>query len=87
MHEASLMKNLMAKIDAIADQENARRVVAVSVWLGALSHMTEEHFGEHFRHSSAGTRAEGARIDATLSDDPGHANAQDVLLESVEVET
>ena len=47
----------------------------------------EEHFGEHFRHSSAGTRAEGARIDATLSDDPAHANAQDVLLESVEVET
>jgi hydrogenase nickel incorporation protein HypA/HybF len=87
MHEASLMTNLMAKIDAIAEAENARRVVAVAVWLGALSHMTEEHFGEHFRHSSAGTRAEGARLDVTLSDDVRHANAQDVLLESVEVES
>ncbi|WP_421723492.1 hydrogenase/urease maturation nickel metallochaperone HypA [Bauldia sp.] len=87
MHEASLMKNLMRQIDAVAQQENAKRVTGVAVWLGALSHMTEAHFGEHFRQASAGTNAEGARITATLSDDTTHANAQDVLLESVEVET
>lgn len=87
MHEASLMKNLMKQVDAVAASENAQKVVGVSVWLGALSHMDEAHFGEHFRQASAGTRAEGARIDVTLSDDATHANAQDVLLESVEVET
>lgn len=87
MHEASLMRNLMRQVSEIAEGENARKVVGVSVWLGALSHMTEEHFGEHFRQASAGTLAEGARIDATLSDDPGHAYAQDVILESIEVES
>jgi hydrogenase nickel incorporation protein HypA/HybF len=87
MHEASLMKNLMQQVDAVAKAEEARKVVGVSVWLGALSHMTEEHFGEHFRQAAAGTMAEGARLAVTVSDDAGHANAQDVLLESVEVET
>jgi len=86
MHEASLMRNLMKQVDEVAQNENARRVVAVSVWLGALSHMTEEHFGEHFRQAAAGTMAEGARLEVFLSDDPAHANAQDVLLESIEVE-
>lgn len=87
MHEASLMRNLMRQVDEVARRENARRVVAVSVWLGALSHMTEEHFGEHFRQAAAGTMAEGARLEVFLSEDPGHARAQDVLLESIEVET
>ena len=87
MHEASLMKGLMARIDSIAEAEKARRVVAVSVWCGALSHMTAEHFGEHFRQSAAGTIAEGARLDVTLSNDISHPNAQDVLLESIEVES
>jgi len=87
MHEASLMRNLMKQVDEVARNENARRVVAVSVWLGALSHMTEEHFGEHFRQAAAGTMVEDARLEVFLSDDATHVNAQDVLLESVEVET
>jgi hydrogenase nickel incorporation protein HypA/HybF len=87
MHEASLMRNLMKQVDEVARTENARRVVAVSVWLGALSHMTEEHFGEHFRRAAVGTMAEGARLEVFISEDATHANAQDVLLESVEVET
>lgn len=87
MHEASLMADLMRRIDAVARTEQATRVVGVSVWLGALSHMTPGHFAEHFAQAAAGTIAEGAALDATLSDDLDHANAQDVLLESVEVET
>jgi hydrogenase nickel incorporation protein HypA/HybF len=87
MHEAGLMKGLMRQIEAIADAEDGTRIVAVSVWLGALSHMSPAHFEEHFRQASKGTRAEGARIDATTSDDVGHQHALDVVLESVEVET
>lgn len=87
MHEVSLMVGLMKRIDAIAQSEKAKRVVSVAVWLGALSHMSEAHFAEHFREASAGTIAEGARLDVTLSDDTGHANAQDIVLQSVEVET
>lgn len=86
MHEASLMQGLMAKIEEIAGGENAR-VVRVSVWLGALSHMSAEHFAEHFQTSSAGTRAEGAELAVTVSDDIDDEHAQDILLESVELET
>jgi hydrogenase nickel incorporation protein HypA/HybF len=86
MHEATLMKGLMRRIEDIALAERAVRVVSVSVWLGALSHMSAAHFAEHFEQASAGTIAEGARLSATASDDVHHANAQDILLESIEVE-
>ena len=87
MHEASLMTNLMRRIDEAARTQSAARVVEVEVWLGALSHMTESHFAEHFEHAAAGTIAEGARLDVTLSTDIADAHAQDVLLKSVKVET
>ena len=86
MHEASLIANLMRRIEAVAKVERARRIVAASVWLGALSHMSAEHFVEHFERAAAGTVAEGARLDVTVSDDLGDANAQNLMLESVAVE-
>jgi hydrogenase nickel incorporation protein HypA/HybF len=86
MHEASLMTNLMRKIDETARAQAAKRVIEVSVWLGALSHMTPSHFAEHFEHAAAGTIADGARLDVTTSDDIGDANAQDVLLKGLQVE-
>jgi hydrogenase nickel incorporation protein HypA/HybF len=86
MHEASLMANLMRRIDEVARAERARRIVGVSVWLGALSHMSPEHLAERFEQVTAGTIAEGARLDVALSDDTQHANAQEIVLESLEVE-
>jgi hydrogenase nickel incorporation protein HypA/HybF len=86
MHEASLMRGLMQKIGEVAANEGASRVVAVEVWLGALSHMSATHFAEHFAQASAGTMAEGARLDVTVSTDTAHPNAQDILLVSVEVQ-
>ncbi|SKA34961.1 hydrogenase nickel incorporation protein HypA/HybF [Enhydrobacter aerosaccus] len=87
MHEASLMTNLMRQIDRISQAEKANRVVTVSVWLGALSHMSPEHLAEHFVVAAKGTVAEGAQLRTTVSDDPGHPNAQDLLLQSVELDT
>jgi Zn finger protein HypA/HybF involved in hydrogenase expression len=34
MHEASLIVNLMRRIDDIAKAEGARRIAGVSAWLG-----------------------------------------------------
>lgn len=87
MHEAMLMVNLMHRITEIARAENARRVTGVSVWLGALSHFSVDHFTEHFERASDGTIAEGARLDVMISDDPQDADAQAVVIQSVEVET
>jgi len=87
MHEASLMKNLMRRLDEIAAAQKAKRITGVAVWLGAMSHMSPVHFTEHFEESSAGTIAEGAKLDITVSDDANDDNAQEILVRSVTVET
>jgi len=85
MHEASLMKDLMRKIDAVAREQNARRVLGVSVRLGALSHMSAAHFREHFDVASEGTLAAGAELKIEVLTDTTDPHAQEILLESVEV--
>jgi len=85
MHEASLMRDLMRRIETVAETAGGGRVVRVEVWLGALSHMSESHFREHFAHASAGTRAEGAALAVTVSDALEHPDAQGILLGSIDV--
>jgi len=87
VHETSLIKGLMERIHVAAAEEGARRIVGVTVWLGALTDMSAEHFVEHFEHAAAGTIAAGARIDITVSEDARHADAQHVVLQGIEVET
>ena len=87
MHEASLIRDLMQKVSSLAEAENASRVSGICIWLGALSHMSAEHFREHFLHASRGTIAEGASLEIVESADPSDPNAQDLLLRSIEVET
>jgi hydrogenase nickel incorporation protein HypA/HybF len=86
MHEHGLMKSLMRRVDEMARAEHARRVTAVSVTLGALSHMTVAHFAEHFVQAAAGTIAEGAILDVTTSDDIRAPGAADVVLTAIEIE-
>ena len=87
MHEASLMRSLMRKIDSLAAAEGASRVTTVRVWLGALSHMSAAHFQEHFEQASKATVAEGASLEIEESTDIADPNAQDLMLRSIEVET
>ena len=85
MHEKALMDDLMAKILAVSEAEGGARVTRVTVWLGALSHFTPEHFREHFDDAARGTLAEGAQVEATLDGDISDPRAQGVVLESVVV--
>ena len=84
MHEGTIMKDLIRKIESVAREAGAERVTAVKVRLGALSEMSEAHFREHFEASSLGTLAAGASlaVHATADLDP---EAQKIVLESVEV--
>jgi len=86
MHEHALMTDLMRAVLKAAELENARAVLGISVRLGALSHMTPAHFAEHFEDAAAGTIAEGAAIDAIVSDDIHDPFAASVLLLGIEVE-
>jgi hydrogenase nickel incorporation protein HypA/HybF len=81
VHERALMRDLLARVDEAARAEGATRVTGVRVLVGPLSHLTPEHFREHFADAARGTIAEGARV-AVASDAAG----ADVVLESLEVE-
>jgi hydrogenase nickel incorporation protein HypA/HybF len=86
VHEQALMRDLMRKITAEAAAEGVNRVTRIRVRLGALSHLTDAHFREHFEEASRGTVAEGAAVEAELRSDPTEPDAQGVVLESIEVE-
>ena len=85
MHEFSLMADLMRKIEQVAVDNDAARVTRVRVWLGALAHITPEHFREHFEDGTRGTVAEGADLEVETSDDEAHPEAQQILLRSLDV--
>lgn len=87
MHEFSLMKSLMTQIEMTALQNNARRVVSLTVRLGALSNMSPEHFREHFDEVAIGTIAEHAKLNFAVENNVADPHAQDILLESIEVES
>jgi hydrogenase nickel incorporation protein HypA/HybF len=86
MHERTLLRDVMSRIDEIARAEGATRVTRVQVRLGALSHFTPAHFCEHFEDAARGTLAEGATVAARIGGGARSARAGDVVLESVELE-
>jgi hydrogenase nickel incorporation protein HypA/HybF len=86
MHELSLMRGLMRQIEDLAAREGASTVTSIRLRLGALSHFSPAHFREHFEQIAPGTCAEGATLEISTSDDIHDPHAQDVLIESLEVE-
>ena len=87
MHELSLLSDLMRKIASVAQEQNAEKVVSIRVKLGAFCHLSADHFREHFTHAARGTVAEGAQLEIEVSTDQTDPNAQEIVLESVEIET
>lgn len=86
MHDQALMADLMAKIEQIVQDEGASRVRSIRISLGALSHMTPEHFREHFDEVAPGTVAEGAEIEATSETDATAPDAQGIRLMTLDLE-
>ncbi|QPJ61591.1 MAG: hydrogenase maturation nickel metallochaperone HypA [Candidatus Nitronauta litoralis] len=85
MHEQSLMKDLMEKITSVSANEQNKPVDAVTVRLGALSHISADHFREHFAEASRGTIAENANLKIIVLDDINDPLAQEIILESIEI--
>lgn len=86
MHEASLMDDLIRKITTLAEAQQARNVTGVQLTLGALSHLSPAHLREHFVHATQGTIAEGAQLRINARTDITEPTAQDIRLDSIEVE-
>jgi len=86
MHEQSLMADLMRKINTIGEEQQAKRITCVKIKLDALSHISADHFREHFVQAAAGSCAEKAQLDVEVLTDLNDPYAQDIMLDSVEVE-
>ncbi len=86
MHEHSLMKSLMNRIDEVAAEAGGGPVVDIKVGLGAFPHMPESHCEEHFRDASRGSIAAGAAIEASGSEEQSDPRAQAIFSESIELE-
>jgi len=86
MHESGLIHNLVHRLEDAAREANAQKVSGATVWLGALSQMSAEHFRKHFDTEARGTVAEGAVLTIEVSDDPTAPDALSVVLRSVELE-
>lgn len=86
MHEEALFKDLRLKIEELAAGQGSRRIVRVTLWLGALSHLTEGHLREDWPRVVEGTAAERAALDIQVSNDMDDPRASSVVLVSVGVE-
>ena len=60
MHETALVRDIVWRIEDLARTTQARRVSGAKIWLGALSHLSAEHFREHFALEARDTHAVGA---------------------------
>ena len=86
MHETALVRDVVRRIEDLARSTGARRVTGARIWLGALNHLSADHFREHFAIAAEGSIASGATLAIEGSDDLNDPHAQHVRLVSVELE-
>lgn len=86
MHETGVVRDLVARVRQAARDARAERVRGVSVWLGALSSFSPQHFREHFEDEVRGTALERAALHIAMSDDVADPNAQHVMLQSIDLD-
>jgi hydrogenase nickel incorporation protein HypA/HybF len=86
MHEAGLVKDLIRKVDAMVVSQGGKRAKTVKVRIGALSHLSGEHLRGHFEAAAQQTHAAGANLEWEMVEDLSDPHAQDIMLESLEIE-
>jgi Zn finger protein HypA/HybF involved in hydrogenase expression len=86
MHETALVRDVVQRMIELARSTGACRIARAKLWLGALSHLSASHFCEHFAAEARDTVAAGAVLEIEVSDDLNNPHAQNVRLESVDLE-
>jgi hydrogenase nickel incorporation protein HypA/HybF len=81
MHEMSLLRGLLAQIEATALRNGAHRVSVVRLKLGPLAHIEPDHLREHFATAARGTIADAAWLEIQSTDE-----LHELTLESMDVE-
>lgn len=86
MHEMSLFKDLMHKVEALSTEHAGKKIVKMKIRLGALSHLSPAHFRYHFDALAKGSAAEHAALEIEEGSDQDAPDAQSVTLLTVELE-
>ena len=86
MHETALVRDVVRRIEDLGHATGARRITGAKVWIGALSHLSAEHFREHYALEAQGSIAARAILTIEASSDLDHPDAQRVRLESVDLD-
>ncbi|HLY76901.1 MAG TPA: hydrogenase/urease maturation nickel metallochaperone HypA [Thermoplasmata archaeon] len=81
-----MLRDLRRKLVEVAAREGASRVARVRLWVGALSHISEEQLRRQWPRVVDGTLAHSATLDVTISSDLDDARAQGLVLLSLDVE-
>jgi Zn finger protein HypA/HybF involved in hydrogenase expression len=83
MHEVALMRNVVARVQAVAQQAGARQVKAVRLRVGGGFSIA--HLRSHWKWAAQGTSAQGARL-TLVKAFGGAPGGDDLVLDSIEVE-
>jgi hydrogenase nickel incorporation protein HypA/HybF len=86
MHETALVRDIIHRIEDLAHATGTRRVTGAKIWLGALSHLSADHFREHFAIEARDTCMDGASLDVEVSDNPDDPHAQHIRLLSIDLD-
>jgi hydrogenase nickel incorporation protein HypA/HybF len=86
MHETALVRDVVRRFEDLARATGARRVTGARLWLGALSHVSADHFREHYAIEAQGSIAAGATLTIAVSDDLDHPLARHIRLESADLD-
>jgi len=81
VHEAGIADRILDVVVAQAQQAGARRIIAINLEAGILAGVSEEALRFHWEQHAAGTAAEGAELNLTLTDE-----LTDLRLVSIDVE-
>lgn len=85
MHEETLFRDLRRKIEEIAREEHVAEISRVAVWVGALSHVSEEALRSRWPMTVEGTAARSARLEVQISTDVDDPRASAIILTHVDV--
>lgn len=86
MHELTAIAHLVRQADTIARDRGCRRLLGVTVRVGAFSHLSASALDRLFPEASRGTALEGARLRVETGSDPMDEAADRLVLVSIDVE-
>jgi Zn finger protein HypA/HybF involved in hydrogenase expression len=86
VHELTAIAGLVRQANAAASEHGARRLVGVTVQVGALSHLSATTLERLFPDVTRGTALEGAWLRIETCSDIADPDAAELMLVSVDVE-